>query len=230
MQKKYVLITGSSKGLGKELALEFVKQNYGVILHGRDITSLEAVKNQITSNGVECEIVGGDINSEITIAKLFDIAKQKDIEILVNNSGVYLNKPTQETSEQEYRQIMETNFFAPIILTQKILPIFLGKSRGLIININSVAGKQGSPGEAAYAASKHAMKGHFDSLKFDVTSKGIRIVNIFPGAMNTQMSEGRKDLTKCMQIKEVAEFICHLCSKEQDSFYPSEILLGKRKF
>jgi short-subunit dehydrogenase len=124
---------------------------------------------------------------------------------------------------------MEVNFFSPVILTNMVLPIFLNKRGGLIININSLAGKQGSSGEAAYCASKQALNRHFDSLKFDIISKGVRILNVELGAMNTQMIKNRKDPEKIIQPEEVARCIVKNC-EEYNSFYIGNINITRRKY
>lgn len=211
MEKRAVLITGSSKGLGRALALEFASQGYSVLLHGRDKVSLDELAKQITKLGSKAVIVTGDVTSEKTVEALAQEAKKEKIDILVNNAGAYLSKPVTEMSAEELRSVMEVNFFAQVILTKKVLTYFLEKGSGLIVNINSVAGKQGSLGEAAYSASKHALKGFSESLKFETTSKGVKVLDVYSGAIATAMTLGRKPQEQCIQPDEAAKVIVANC-------------------
>ena len=87
-ERKSVLITGSNRGLGKELALVFANNNYDVILHGRDKKELKKVKEQVSKTGVNCSSVSGDLNSNKTIDELDKISRDKNISVLINNAGM----------------------------------------------------------------------------------------------------------------------------------------------
>jgi len=213
-KKKWVCVVGSSKGLGSELALQFSK-DYNVIIHGRDEKSLKEVYDKLPED--RRYMILGDIREKKTLDSLEEIAKEKDLDILVNNAGIYSGSP---------KEIMDVNFFAPVNLTERILPIFKNKKRGLIVNINSIAGKQGSSGEPSYFASKHALRGYFESLRFDVTKYGIRILDIYPGGMNTSMTNWRKDQKLLMNPKEVAKVIVKNCEL-YESLVVKEIEIGR---
>ena len=224
---KTVLITGSSKGLGEALSLTFARNKYNVILHGRDATRLEKIKNQVLNEGVMCDVVTGNLLLDDTLAKLAELSNSRDLDILINNAAVYARKPFDKTSADEIRNIISVNLVAPILLTRSIFPIFERKKEGLILNINSFAGKNPSDGESAYCASKHGLRGFAGSLQFDANRAGVRVVDIYIGAMNTGMIEGRKDLDKCIMPSEAAAFIFHV-SAEYKSMRISEIDLLRR--
>lgn len=226
---KTALITGSSKGLGRHLALEFSKGGYNIILHGRDPDALEEINANIEGSGVSCTYVTGDLTSVETLSRLESIARSKDIEVLINNAGVYLGKKLQDMSPEELRKVMEINFFAPVELTRRILPFLKQKKAGLILNINTIAGKQGSSGESAYAASKHALRGFMDSLKFEIISDGIRIVNIYPGSIASQMTAARGDPDLMIQPHELAKLI-YGASREHASLNAGDIDVGRRLY
>lgn len=216
---KTVLVTGSNRGLGKELALEFSK-NYNVIIHGRDLESLKNVYDKLPK--CRRSMVRGDIRDKKTLDCLEVMAKggrfnEGNLDILVNNAGIYSGN---------LKDVMDVNFFAPIDLTERVLPIFKSKKNGLIVNINSIAGKQGSKGECAYSASKHALKGYFDSLRYDVTKHGIRILNVYLGGMNTQMTKGRENQELLMNPQEVARVIVKNCEL-YSSLNINEISIGR---
>lgn len=214
---KTVLITGASSGLGKELALEFSK-NCNVIINGRDIEKLKQVYKNIPKG--RGEMVCGDITKKSTLDSLGKLAKERDIDILINNAGVY---------NGTLREIMETNFLAPVEITNKILPHFISRKKGLIININSISGKQGSKGEPAYSASKHALRGFFDSLRYDVTKHGVRILDIYSGGINTSMTNWRKNQNLLMDPKEIAKVIVKNCEL-YESLSVNEISVGRRHY
>lgn len=209
---KTVLITGSSKGLGEALSFVFAKNNYNVILHGRDIEKLQKIKKEILNKGVECDIVAGDLLQDNTLNELAKISNSRDLEILINNAAVYLQKPFSKTSAEEIKEIINVNLTAPILLTKKIFKVFERKKTGLILNINSFAGKNFADGESIYCASKHGLKGFSGSLQFDANRNGVKVVDVYLGAMNTHMIKGRKDLDKCIKTSEAAEFIFQLCT------------------
>ena len=207
----------------------FAENGYGVIVHGRDEKALAELKSEIMMKDVRCNVVAGDITSEKTIRKLSDMAEKRDLKILINNAGIYLKKPFADMSLDAFRTIMEVNLFAPVCLTRAIFPLFQRRGSGAIVNINSLAGKNGSDGESAYCASKHGLRGFTGSLQFDATKNGIRVIDIYLGAMNTGMVEGRKNPEKCIQPSEAAEFIFGVC-KEYRSMRINEVELNRRLY
>lgn len=227
MNTKTVLITGASKGLGEQLAKIFAKNNYNIIIHGRDIKRLETLQESILKEGVECSIAVGDLKNIKTIYSLAETAEAKNIDILINNAAVYLKKSLTETLLEDYRNIIEANLLAPIFLIKQLFQFFERKGEGAIININSFAGKNGGDGESAYCASKHGLRGFTNSIQYDAVRAGIRIIDVYLGAMNTDMVNGRKDKEKCISTSEAADFIFKLCS-EYKSMRVNEIDLARR--
>jgi len=222
-----VLITGSSKGLGKSLALLFSQNHYNVILHGRSMEDLLKLREIISKNNVECDVICGDITLEKTIIELSETAKKRDVDILINNAGIYLKKPFPDMVFEEFRKIIEVNLLAPVHLINKIFPILITKKTSLIININSFAGKNSSDGESAYNASKHGLRGFSNSLQFDATTYGIRIIDVYLGSMNTGMVAGRKDPEKCISTNDAADIILGI-SKNYSSMRITEIDINRR--
>lgn len=228
-KRKTALITGSSKGLGKELALEFSRNEYDIIIHGRDETALGEVDAQTRKHEVNVYSVVGDITQVNTLVALAQEARARNINVLVNNAGIYLKKPATEMTMEELRKLMEVNFLSHVDLTKRILPIFLNKKEGLIVNINSIAGEKGSPEESAYSASKHALKGFFDSLRYEVTKQGVRILDVYSGAIKTQMTRDRKTYPLLMNPEEVAKEIVKNCELSE-SLSVSRLDIGRIKY
>ena len=230
MAEKTVLITGSSKGIGKELALSFAREGYNLIITGRDEIALQNLKKEIERlNHSSVEIIFGDLREKETIKKLTEISKQKNVTIFVSNAGVYLNNTIRETTEFELRNLMEVNFFAAFLLTKNLLPL-LEKNSGTIVFINSLAGETPSDKEAAYCASKHALSGFAGSLQYDATRLGIKVLEVYSGVVATEMVKERKDPEKCIGPKEAADFICEVCKKDYPSMRIPKIYLNRRKY
>ncbi len=229
MKEKTVLITGSSKGLGKTMALVFAHNKYNVILHGRNEQRLEKAKRSVLANGVECDVVRGDITDEATIDSLYNAAQRRNIDVLINNAGTYVNKSFEKMEIDEFRRLIEINLISPVVLTKRIFPIFKKKSKGLIIYINSFAGKIPSDGECAYCASKHGLRGFTGSLQFDATRNNIRLIDVYLGAMKTDMTKHRTNSENFIETSDVADLILQL-SKNYSSMRINEIDLGRRKY
>lgn len=214
-----VLITGSSKGLGRSLSLKFSSEGYGVILHGRNQEDLDRVKAVVLGKGVNCDVVRGDITLPKTLDRLYKMAAKKGIDVLINNAGVCDSKPFWKMSPEEIRNIMEVNLIAPIELIHKVFPLFLNKRSGVIININSLAVKHPSEFESVYCASKHGLNGFTQALQLESQKYNLRIINVYIGAMNTSMAINRKNRDKLISTVDVAETIYGLCKD-----YPSMIV------
>jgi len=139
-----VLITGASKGLGRELALAFAKSGVDVIVHGRDEGDLAEVERRVTACGVTCEVVRGELTDEETLDRLELAGSRAEVEVLVNNAGIYWNESLAEMTPSSLRRVLDVNLVAPILLTQRLLPVFKKNGSGLVVSINSFAGLQGS--------------------------------------------------------------------------------------
>lgn len=229
IERQTVLITGSSKGLGEAMALVFAHNKYNVILHGRNKQRLAKLKSDVLGNDVECDVVCGDITLEQTIDRLYEVSEIRGLDVLINNAGIYATKPFQEMDMDEFKRIIEVNLIAPVALTKRIFPIFQKKRSGLIININSVAGKNPSDGESAYCASKFGLRGFTKSIQFDATRNNIRIIDVYLGAMKTGMVKDRKGTEKFIETSDTADLILQL-SKDYPSMGIKEIDLGRRNY
>jgi len=230
-QRKCALITGSSKGIGKALAVVFAREGYNVILHGRNREELEKVKNEVVGSGVECEVVVGDLRSEETLNKLTEVAEKKDIFILINNAGINYDKSFSEFSVEELDEILDINLIAPVKLTKKIYHIFKNKNSGIIININGMEGLRTiSDKRTGYTTSKYGLRGFTDSLRFESKKHGIWVKGVYLSGVKTKMyEESGKDSSNCMNPLEVAEIIYSAC-KDYPSATIDEIIIGRKRY
>lgn len=189
-QNKNIWITGASSGIGEALAFEWSKQGAQLILSGRNIEKLEAVKTICEKNGAKCHVIALDLTNPESITAAIKTAKEavKTVDILVNNGGISQRSMSIETPIEVDRTVMETNFFGAVSLTKQILPTMVKNGGGRIIVISSVVGKFGFPLRTAYSASKHALQGYFDSLRAEMTPDNIKVTMVSPGRISTNIS------------------------------------------
>ena len=205
----FALVTGASSGIGESLARYLSRQGAKVVLLARNIEKLEKIKNEIEKTNSNILIIKCDVrNREMAFENVKKAADYfNGIDILINNAGQGYFGAIETMEPEHINHVFETNISGPINFIQATLP-YLKKSKGMIVNINSLAGKIGSDKESAYAASKHAMKGFADSLQFDGVRDGVRILNIYPGAIKTEMTSHKKN---AIDPKELADLVVSLC-------------------
>ena len=189
-EQKVVIITGASSGIGKACALEFSKKGAKIVLAARSEAPLREVRETIIQNGGEAVIIPTDVrvesDCELLIQKTIELYGK--IDILINNAGISQRSAAKDTQFEVDKKIMEVNFLGAVALTKAVLPSMLGRQKGQIVAISSVMGKLGTPRRSAYAASKHALHGYFDSLRAELHSEGIKVTIICPGYVHTNVT------------------------------------------
>lgn len=189
-QDKTVWITGASSGLGEAMAKAFAEAGANLILSARNLRELERVKSECSGPGVKA-IVPLDLSN---ISEFKDKVKEAvdcipgGIDILINNGGVSQRDLAVNTNEETSRKLFEINFFGTVEVTKALLPHFMSRKSGHIVVISSIVGKFGSPLRSTYSASKHALHGYFDSLRFEVRPYNIDVTVICPGFIATNVS------------------------------------------
>lgn len=189
---KVVWITGASSGIGEELARQLAAYGTKLILSSRRKEELERVKASLQTGPENVCILPLDLGDPASLPEKAMEAEKAfgRIDILVNNGGVTQRALAMETPVEVDRKIMEINYFSGVILTKAVLPGMLKRGYGLIIAMSSVTGKFGFPLRSAYAASKHAIAGFFESVCAEYYRKGIRTTVVFPGRIQTNISLG----------------------------------------
>lgn len=187
---KVVWITGASSGIGEALAEELAKQGAQLVLTARRSERLEALKQRLPQPG-NVVILPGDLLDPSAIVPLAQRAQALvgRIDILVNNAGISQRSTALEASLEDVRRLMEINFFAPIALTNAVLPGMLERGSGSIVIVSSVAGYVGTPQRSSYCASKHAVRGYYDSLRAELHGTGVGVTVVCPGYVNTEITE-----------------------------------------
>ena len=179
----YVMITASSKGLGKAIAKEFASKGFNLILNGRDQRKLDNTVNEIiadNSKNIKCEYVLGDLRLDNTIEKLYEVGRDK-LAVLINNAAIpCYGLPLEEMIDNQVYESLETNLIAPIKLTKKIYPLLKEQGYGSIININSIVGKEPKKFRSIHSATKWGLKGFTKSLRIEAKDNNISLINIYP--------------------------------------------------
>lgn len=189
LKDRVAWITGASSGIGEALAYALSGRGAKLILSGRRIAGLERVKNNCAHphqvHILPLDLTDSDnLEGKVPIA----IALFGHIDIMVHNGGISQRSLVTETEIKVHREVMELNYFSYIILTKALLPHFMERRTGYFVITSSVMGKIGTPMRAAYAASKHALHGYFDSLRAEVGQYNIKITILTPGYIHTPIS------------------------------------------
>jgi len=215
-----VVITGSSRGIGRELALLLAADGCSLLLlarRARDLRSVAAQSERLGSPSVIS--LDADVRSDSTpraVRAAIDSAWDGRLDALVNNAGVYSEGPTRDVTAEELDDAWATNARGPILITQALLAP-LRSSGGHVINIGSRSGVQGLANEIAYCASKHAVTGFSAALRQELRGTGVRVSCVHPGPVNTWGATGEA-ARGLLSPRSVAEFLQLVLTSEAE-FY-----------
>lgn len=220
-----VLITGAYGGLGRELVRTFSPFEK-VFAQGRAFNpnfSEDDAFGSVTR-------IYADLSDVIALREMKSrfFENEEGLDILINNAAIYLHKPFEQMTIYDIHDTINVNLKAPILLSSMLWEK-LKRKKGIIVNINSLAGKYGAQGESLYCATKHGLSGFSKALQFDATAAGIQVVNIYCGAMKTKMSDTRADWNKFISPEEVAAEVFHLC-ENRESLRVTEIELMRNQY
>lgn len=207
------LITGATEGIGKATALALGEAGWQVGVCARTATRVDATLNQLRAAGIRASGKAADVSDPAQVGVLVaQIEKELGpIDALVNNAGILVGKHFLELSLEEWDRTMATNVRSLFVVTRAVLPGMLERQRGTVVNVASLAGRNGFVGGTAYAASKHAVLGFSRSLMLETRKQGIRVIAICPGSVATGMLENqpllRADADKILMPEDVARMI-----------------------
>lgn len=182
--KKVVLITGGSSGIGKSVG-EFLTQK-GFVVYGTS-------RNPKQIDNHSFKLVALDVKNIESISKAIEtvIAAEGSIDVLINNAGMGITGPVEETPTNEMRKVFDTNLFGAIDVMKAVLPQMRKQKSGLIINVTSIAGYMGLPFRGIYSATKGALEIVTEAVRMEVKNFGIQVTNVAPGDFATNIASGR---------------------------------------
>lgn len=186
-----VLITGASQGIGKATALRFAREGYNIVLAARQPDRLEAVANEIRSLGQQALAIPTDVRdiNQVTAMVQQAIEQFGQIDVLINDAGIYYMGPVEAASLSDWQQIINTNLWGYIHTIHTLLPYFLKRGQGTIVNISSIGGLDAIPYQVPYTTSKFAITGLTKSLRAELAPKGIHVCGVYPSFIRTQLME-----------------------------------------
>lgn len=224
---KVVIVTGSSRGIGKSIALSFAKEGAAVVVSGRSEEALKRVAEEIESLGGKALAIAADVAVVEDAKKLLDktIEAFGKIDILINNAGITRDNLLFRLSEEDWDSVLDTNLKGSFNCIKFSARPMMKNKGGVIINITSVVGQTGNAGQTNYSASKAGLIGLTKSVAKELASRNIRVNAVAPGFIATDMTENLSDkvkeeliksipLAKLGSVEDVAELVMFLSSEK----------------
>ncbi len=191
------LVTGATEGIGRAIAWALGRAGYRIGACARTPSRLKDLQAELTAAGITAAVQPADVSEpadvEVMVAELERALGPVDV--LVNNAGIAILKPFDELTLDDWDTTMATNVRSLYLVTRAVLPAMRRRRRGAIVNIASLAGKNGFAGGTAYSASKHAVMGFSRSLMLEVRKDDIRVITICPGSVDTPLLHGQSVLS-----------------------------------
>lgn len=209
------LITGASSGIGRATALAFAQAGFDLLLVSRDRAKLEATATEAAETGVKVQVQSIDLVAVETVKpQIQAIVADRAIDVLVNSAGMAYTGDLIDTPLDDWQYVINLNLTSVFQCIQAVLPQMRQRQQGVIINIASIAGYQAFPGWGAYNVSKAALISLSKTLAAEERSRGIRVVTICPGAVNTPLWDTETvqadfDRSKMLTPEIVARSILH---------------------
>ena len=205
-----ILITGASRGIGRAIAEKLAGEETMLFLHGRDEAALNAVKSAVEQRGATATLLRADLADPKHIEQMTADIGSEPLDVLIHNAGIAVVKPFDAISAEEWQRTLAINVTAPFLLTKKLAPLM--QSHASIVNILSPAAKTGFPGWSSYCMSKFALEGFSQSLREELRSRAVRVINIYPAATDTEIwgdVEGEWPREKMLAANDVAEAVAY---------------------
>lgn len=232
---KIALVTGASSGIGRAIAIRLAKDGFNILIHFNSnaegaAETLKQVRAASSNSTAEAHAV---LQFNLTdYAQIETTLKDMSVDVLVNNAGLHKDAPALLMNNESFEEIVETNLFGPFYLSKLCGKKMLLKRAGCIVNIASLAGQTGNPGQANYAASKAGLIALTKTMAMELGPRGIRVNAVSPGLIETEMIQTIPDLESYKKRiplgrfghpAEVAAAVSFLCS-EDSSFITGHTL------
>jgi 3-oxoacyl-[acyl-carrier protein] reductase len=208
-------VTGATQGIGRATAFALGRAGYRVGVCARTAAKVDALVDELASEGIAAAGAAADVTdpAQVTDAVAAIVGGLGEVGLLVNNAGVLIARPFEELTLEDWDATMATNLRSLFLVTRAVLPSMRRRREGTVVNVASLAGRNGFVGGTAYAASKHGVLGFSRSLMLEVRKEGIRVVTICPGSVDTGMLRDQPLLQsnpqRILRPEDVADAILH---------------------
>jgi len=203
LQDKVAIVTGASRGIGKAIALELAQEGATVVVnYAKSSTAADAVVDEISAAGGQAIALQADVAKSEEVDNLVDTTKEKfgHIDVLVNNAGITRDTLMLRMKLEDWQAVIDLNLTGVFLCTRAVSKLMLKQKSGRIINIASVSGLMGNPGQANYSAAKAGVIGLTKTLAKEFASRGITVNVVAPGFIET-------DMTKDIKAEEILKYI-----------------------
>ena len=217
MEHKKVIVTGGNRGIGKGIVLSLLDQGYFVLATSRDSKKFDMSHQNL-------EVANLDVCDQASIDDFQQIVNDFDPDILINNAGITKDNLFLRMTEDDWGEVIDTNLNSVFRMTKLVVRGMLKKKWGRIINISSISGSMGNPGQTNYSASKAGVEAFSRSLAKELGSRNITVNSVAPGFIQTDMTQGLIDeeitkkipLQRVGSVEDVASLINFLVSEESN--------------
>jgi NAD(P)-dependent dehydrogenase (short-subunit alcohol dehydrogenase family) len=192
--EKVALVTGSSSGIGFETALLLSKSGFHTYASMRNLEKSKNITEIVNTENLPLRVIQLDVNDDISVKNAINkiIAENGRIDVIINNAGYGLFSPIEDITLDQVKEQFETNFFGVVRLVKEVLPVMRKQRNGIIVNVSSGAGRVAIPVSSAYVATKFALEGLSESMRYELKEFGINIIIIEPGVIRTNFVENMK--------------------------------------
>jgi 3-oxoacyl-[acyl-carrier protein] reductase len=207
------LITGATEGIGRATAFALGKAGYRVGVCARTPSKLRELLAALSAAGITAHGHPADVGLEADVVGMIAEVTRVvgEIDVLVNNAGIAPLKPFDQLTLDEWDSTMATNLRSLYLVTRAVLPGMRSRKRGAVVNISSLAGRNGFAGGSAYCASKHAVLGFSRALMLEVRKDNVRVITICPGSVDTPLIRNQAvltpDISKILKAEDVADTV-----------------------
>ena len=220
MDKKIVLVTGASSGIGEATARRLARERHTVVLTGRNKAKLEAMAREMAGKGERVVAIAGDVTSDDEVRTIVaeSLKTFGTLHAVVHSAGIFRMGAAEVMTAEEFRLVMDTNLSSTFYLLRHILPHFYKQGSGHVVALSSLAGKIGFAHETAYCASKWGLMGMLAALRLEAAPRGVRVTAILPGATLTpawDAFEGELHRDRFMSAQSVADAIVFALSQPE---------------